>query len=183
MDKKSTNPMQDEFRRFMHAPESEVPAELTEAIFERVHALIHPSAKNVFMKIAAIHAVTGFLSLAVCHQFGMNPFGTSISLYDWFMKSGSHNLCMFACGMFFIGLSFFTAGFFLTAEELAKAKRTKWAQGLLLSFISIIIFTALGAQIGLTIGLFWICGSMLGASMATDFISITARKHTFCTML
>ncbi len=58
------------------------------SLYEKIRARIFPNPWFVFSKVLGIHVVVGFLSLAICNQFGLNPFNTEQSLTDWFMKIG-----------------------------------------------------------------------------------------------
>ncbi len=56
-----------------------------------------PSKSSVHVtleKFLAIHLGVGFLSLSVCHQFGMNPFRTKASFDAWLMNQMGHGVCM-----------------------------------------------------------------------------------------
>jgi hypothetical protein len=65
-------------------------------------------------------------------QFGMNPFGTTRSLADWFASFGGHETCSIACGLFFVALSVSAASYFLKIEELKVLKRTEAIQSVAL---------------------------------------------------
>ncbi|MGE3759265.1 MAG: hypothetical protein AB7H97_15985, partial [Pseudobdellovibrionaceae bacterium] len=73
-----------EFTEFsnVRTDEIQVPA----SAFKNLKKQLFPNPYVVFGKVTAIHAVVGFLSLAVCNQFGLNPFLTEQSLTDWFMR-------------------------------------------------------------------------------------------------
>jgi hypothetical protein len=83
-----------EYEQFLNVDEARVPAPLKQSVLASIHSLLHPSAWLVFAKVLGIHLIVGFLSLSICHQFDMNPFGTDRSLADWFMSSWGHSACM-----------------------------------------------------------------------------------------
>jgi hypothetical protein len=159
-----------DYSEFLDADQSSVPSELTASVLANIKQLLYPSATSVFSKIFGIHIITGFLSLAVCTQFGLNPFKTSHSLSDVFMDIGGHGFCMVACGTLFISLSIFLAGFFLTVEETKALRKTEFLQTFALGLISIGLFMAVGAEVALTFGGLWILGGLIGGFAATEIL-------------
>ncbi len=151
--------------------DGQVPTELSQSVFENVQQLLNPNAWLVFFKLLGIHLVTGFISLSVCHQFGLNPFNTEKSLADWFMSVGGHQFCMVGCGVTFVSVSILAAGYFLTVEEIRALKRNDLLQNLSLGLISLGIFAAFGAEMALGIAGMWLLGSIVGGllAMATVF--------------
>lgn len=111
--------------------------------FERLKKRLFPNPWLVFVKIAAIHTVVGFLSLAICNQFGLNPFRTTQSLTDWFMRIGGHSLCMLLCGTFFMATTYLLANIFLNLEELESIRRYEWLQTGIIGLVSLAIFLLL----------------------------------------
>ena len=119
-------------------------------------------------KLAGLHVVVGFLSLAICNQFGLNPFNTSYSLSEWFMKLAGHNFCMLACGVFFVATTYILANIFLKLEELETVRKYEWLQTGVLSLIPIAGFYFLGAElIGIFVGL-WILGAFIGGFLSIE---------------
>lgn len=159
-----------EYSEFLENPEVEVPQDLSEKILGNIHQLLNPSAWIVFAKLLSIHTVVGFLSLGICHQFGMNPFGTNRSISDWFMEMWGHNVCMVGCGIIFVSFSIFAAGFFLTIEEIRALKRTEFLQTLSLGITSLIVFAVFGSGVALTIAGLWLFGAMIGGYLATETV-------------
>jgi hypothetical protein len=170
MKNQKNNEWLDEFNEFVSQENVEVPVSLSERVLDRMESLINPDPKNVFAKILGIHLIVGFLSLAVCHQFDMNPFGTSFSLESVFMKMGGHNVCMIFCGVLFVGLSLSAAGFFLSIEEVRALKRTEFLQALSLGVISLGIFAFAGAELALTFAGLWLLGALIGGFVATETV-------------
>lgn len=159
-----------DYQEFLDEENTSVPQEQTTAVFNKIAPLIKPSAISVFSKILGVHLVTGFLSLAVCHQFGLNPFQTQYSLADWFMKVGGHHLCMLGCGLTFVSISLLFSGYFLTLEEIKALKRTELLQNLTLGLISIGIFLSFGVEMALGIGALWLLGALIGGFLATTVV-------------
>jgi hypothetical protein len=168
--KKTNQDWLNDYSEFLNSEPTAIPSELTTKVFTKIKKLLYPSVVAVFAKIFGIHAITGFFSLAVCNQFGLNPFKMSHSLSDVFMDIGGHGFCMVACGTLFISLSIFLAGFFLTIEETKALRRTEFLQTLVLGLISLGLFMAVGAEVALTFGGLWILGGLIGGFAATEIL-------------
>lgn len=147
-----------------------VPAELKERVFKKVQTLVNPSPVLVFLKLMVIHLGVGFLSLSICHQFGINPFNTEYSLADWFMEVGGYYTCMIGCGVSFVSISLFAAGYFLTIEEVNALRRTEFLQSLVLGLISLGIFVVFGTELVLSVALLWLMGSLIGGLFASEAV-------------
>lgn len=157
-----------DYSEFLNAEETRVPHELNESVLENIRSLLNPSAWNVFAKLLGIHLVVGFFSLGVCHQFGMNPFGTTRSLSDWFMDMWGHSVCMVGCGVIFVSFSILAAGYFLSVEEVKALKRTEFLQTLALGVVSLVGFAAFGTELALTFAGLWLLGALAGGYLATE---------------
>ncbi len=159
-----------EYEAFLKADEFQVPEMATEKVFSTMQALVNPSAWTVFFKILGIHFVVGLLSLSVCHQFGMNPFGTEMTLDKWLMAMWGHNTCMILCGVLFASLSFLSAGYFLSIEEIGALRRTEFLQAFALGGISLLIFAVLGAELAVSFTGLWLLGALIGGFLATETV-------------
>jgi len=165
----------EEFKEFVQAEGAPVPKDVTENIFSQVRADLNPSAWLVFAKLLGIHLVVGTLSLAICSQFGLNPFQTNFSLSEYFMKFG-HSTCMFLCGVLFIGLTILLGQLVLRREELLVLSRNAPLQVFGLSVLSMAAFIGFGAEVVLGIGVLWFIGAMIGG-VATAKVFI--RRPSF----
>lgn len=157
-----------EFSEFANAEAAPVPAELSQKLQLKMQPLLNPSAASVFGKIFAIHMGLGLLSLAVCHQFGLNPFRTSFSLDQWFMEVGGHSFCMIACGFFFVALSFVAAAVILSVEELKVLKRNGFLQSFGLGTSSLSLFFFFGAEFVLSMAGLWLLGALIAGLLTTE---------------
>lgn len=157
-----------DYSEFLNSAQVKVPREVSNRVLGRIHDLLHPSAWLVFGKLLGIHLFVGFLSLSICHQFDMNPFGTNLSLADWFMAEWGHSACMIACGVLFVSLSVLAAGYFLTIEEFRVMRGTEFAQIFALGAVSLFIFWIAGAQLALTFAGLWLLGALIGGFVATE---------------
>jgi len=158
-----------EYEAFLQSETTLVPKEVSALVLNKMAKLLNPSAWFVFAKVLGIQTLVGFLSLGVCHQFGMNPFGTDQSLDSWFMSMLGHNGCMIACGALFAGTGVLTAGYFLKIEELRALKQTEFLQTLALGAASLSLFIIFGAEMALTIAGLWFLGAVIGGILATEF--------------
>lgn len=165
----------DEFKAFIQTEGTPVPREVSENILNRVRADLNPSAWGVFTKLLGIHLVVGTLSLAICSQFGLNPFGTSFSLSEYFMTFG-HSTCMFLCGVLFIGLTIVLGKFVLRREELLVLSRNAPLQVFGLSTFSLAALIGFGAEVVLGVGALWFIGAMIGGLVTTKML---VRKPSF----
>lgn len=170
MNGRKNNDWLKEFKAFTEGDVVQVPAELNERVAKRMEKLLNPSAWVVFLKVLAIHSVVGFLSLAICHQFDLNPFGTSRSLDNWFMSIGGHSVCMIGCGILFLSVSVLASGYFLSLEEARSLRRTGFPQSFALGTISLVLFSTVGAELALTFSGLWLLGALIGGYLATETV-------------
>lgn len=166
-----------EYDQFLRHEEA-VPSQVSQQVFQKVKKALNPSAFLIFAKVFAIHLAVGTLSLSICHQFGLDPFGTKKSLADWFMNVGGHHFCMIGCGILFMGLSILAAGYFLTLDEVRILRKTEILQALCLSLLSLGVFAFMGAQLVLTMATLWLVGALIGGFMATELMW-SLRKASF----
>lgn len=155
-----------DFQEFMESDGAPVPQDISQKISRRIYKALNPSAWFVFVKLLAIHSVVGTLSLAVCDQFGMNPFNSGISLAHFFMKFG-HSACMVLCGFLFVGLSVSLASLLMNFDEWKVLRKNLPVQIFALSMLSLGMFLAFGAEIVFGIALLWLAGAMVGGVVPT----------------
>ena len=153
-----------EYTEFVQLDSSGIPNE----IFNKIKNRLFPNPWKVFGKILAIHSIVGFLSLAICSQFGLNPFGTNRSLMDWFMQVGGHNFCMIACGIFFMTTTYLLANVVMNLEELETVRKYQWLQSGVLGLISIAAFYFFGAELVATFVGLWILGAFIGSVIVVE---------------
>lgn len=166
-----------DYSEFLSTDEVRVPRELNNKVLEDIRSLLNPNAWAVFAKILGIHFVIGFLSLAICHQFDMNPFGTSRSLSDWFMDMWGHGACMIGCGVVFVSFSVLAAGYFLSIEEVKALRRTEFLQTLALGVTSLITFALFGAQLAITFAGLWLLGALIGGCIASEALVLIRTRR------
>lgn len=153
-----------EFEVFLSNQASEVSPSTTQSIFAKNKNAQLQFKAVIFAKLLTIHSIVSFLSLTVCHQFGMNPFNSSISLSHYFMHFG-HSVCMLFCGFLFIGSSLLMARLILHKYEFAIIRNSFTLQIFALCSLSIGVFMAVGAHMTLSIALFWMAGAYIGSTL------------------
>lgn len=168
-----------EFNEFMSFESAKVPDSLSDKVLTKIDRLLNPKAHNVFLKILGIQTVVGFLSLSVCHQFGMNPFRTATSLADVFMRWGGHGLCMVFCGLLFTALGLSAAGLFLSIEEIRALRRTEFSQAIGISTISLGLFFIAGAEFVFSLAGLWMLGALLGGFFSIEANFWLRQKFNF----
>jgi hypothetical protein len=161
-----------ELVEFSRLPKSEAPAR----VLQRLQTRLFPNPWIVFGKIATLHGLVGFLSLAICDQFGLNPFQTTQSLTIWFMSLAGHHFCMVLCGMFFMTTTYLLANVVLTLEELESIKRHEWLQTSVVCLTSLAAFAFFGAELVGTFVLLWLVGAVSGGLLSIE-VSYRLRRE------
>lgn len=155
----------EDFKEFVQSEGAPVPQDISDNILSRVRTDLNPSPWTVFAKLIGIHLVVGTLSLAICNQFGLDPFHSSFSLSEYFMRFG-HSTCMVLCGVLFIALTVMLGRLVLRREELLVLSRNAPLQVFGLSVLSMVAFIGFGAEVVLKIGILWFVGAMFGGMLA-----------------
>jgi hypothetical protein len=138
------------------------------SVFNSLKKKLFPNPWVVFSKVLSLHVIVGLFSLAICNQFGLNPFQTSQSLTNWFMQISNHHVCMVLCGFFFMSTTYVLASAFLSLEEMESIRRVEKLQTSLLVLVSLACFYFFGAQLVATFTLLWLVGAALGAWLSIE---------------
>lgn len=141
---------------------------LSRSFFTRLKQRLFPNPWTVFGKVFLIHAFVGSLSLSVCSQFGIDPFGTTFSLSDLLTRVGGQAFCMNMCGVLFMASTYLFSNLFLTLEELESVKNRKWLQTGVLGLVSLAAFYFFGAQLIATFVILWLIGVMIGGVLSVE---------------
>ena len=134
----------------------------------RIERRLFPSRWLTFGKLLAIHFVVGFLSLAICHQFALNPFATKFSLADLVMSIGGHSFCMIFCGFFFMSSTYLFANFILSLEEFETIRRSGALQLFILTSLSLVGFVSFGGHVIATVAILWLLGALCGGLLSLE---------------
>lgn len=155
-----------DFSSFIHAevrPEARLDQTLQSVILSDLRWL----PRLTFIKALTAHWAAGLITLAICPQFGWNPFNSSTHLPHIFMKYG-----MWACGLFcgslFMALgALFTWGFLGRNQRVYLAAKA-WKFALLLSSLSMGVLMILGKNSSSpdvffteSFIIFWVLGAFL----------------------
>ncbi|MEK7071070.1 MAG: hypothetical protein AAB966_04645 [Patescibacteria group bacterium] len=165
----------EDFKNFVETEEVIVPHEVSQRILTRIHDDLNPSSWVVFLKLLGIHSVVGTLSLAVCDQFGLNPFNTDFSLSQYFMKFG-HSFCMVLCGFLFLGLTGVFSKSILQQEEFLVLKKNVIIQVFFLSLLSLVSFVAFGGEVIIGAFILWFLGALFGGFAAIQIFTLKFRS-------
>jgi len=160
-----------EFIKFMKANQS--PSQnLDELVIAHQGNLFAQDRIIVFSKVVAIHALAGTATLAVCPQFGWNPFGANPQTMHIFMGYG-----MWACGLF-CGSLFMVLGAFLKLVLLQKSSvslyyRNGIKNSFMLSSLFLFMMMTAGAMtssynifLGFVFALFWWLGALIAETLS-----------------
>ncbi|OFZ53771.1 MAG: hypothetical protein A2428_17020 [Bdellovibrionales bacterium RIFOXYC1_FULL_54_43] len=158
--------LNDEYQEFLRAEESTPPQVLSETITRRVRADLSPSFLKLFVKLGVVHAFVGSLSLLVCPQFGIAPFGNH-GLMAVYMQFGAH-ACLAACGATFMMGSALIASLVLRPEELRALRKKESLQILGLGLGSLAVFLTFGEVPALTLAVAWLIGGAISGLAALE---------------
>jgi len=166
MDLGQKNEWLKEFTEFsnLNFERNQIPA----SAYTKLKQRLFPNPWVVFGKVLVIHTIIGSLSLAVCNQFGLNPFNTQQTLTDWFMRIAGHNFCMLLCGTFFMMTTYILANVVLTLEEIETIKRYEWLQTGIFGLISLAAFHFFGAELVGTFIILWFIGALVGGYLSIE---------------
>ncbi len=159
----------EDYRDFLNTDEVSVPSELSQRVLKLIKNRTLPSISKVFFKLLILHIPMSVLSLFICDQFGMSPFESNFSLARYFMHFG-HSVCMFLCGLFFIGSSIFISGFVLKPHEVIALRNKSYIQSFFLAGISYGSFLMFGAEITLSIAIVWFLGAIFGGMISSEVV-------------
>jgi hypothetical protein len=160
------NSWREDFIEFVQT--NPAPTTASQTLQVRLRQRLFPNPWVVFAKVFGLHVIVGFLSLAVCHQFGLNPFQTDKSLADWFMTVGGHNFCMLACGVLFMALTYGFANLFLSLEEVEAVRKVEWLQTGITGLVSLAAFYFFGAQLVMAVAVLWAVGALVGGLVSIE---------------
>jgi hypothetical protein len=150
------------------------PFENKHFLHKQIQRRLFPSPAKVLVKILGVHLFVGTLSLSVCDQFGLNPFGTSQFLTSWFMSWG-HSFCMILCGGFFASATFLISQLLLSFEEVETLQRSRFTQIAAIMLLSLGTFFFLGADFVGSLVLLWSLGALVGG-ISSIFGSLYLRR-------
>lgn len=164
-----------DFFEFMNSTEAKPPEELSDRILNYVRADLNPSHKLVFSKLLGIQASIGFLTLIFCPQFELS-LTNNYELFHYFHYKFGETICMAICGSIFVGSGALFAAYLLKSTEIRKIKESKILYYLSISIIALSTFSVLGAQVHLSLAMFWFIGASLGGLIAFELNRVIRRE-------
>lgn len=170
----------EEFQEFLadHNESTKAPP----AIVKKIQARIFPSLQVVAIKLGFIHLFVGFASLAICDQFGLNPFGTEQFLTTWWMNLTNHEICMILCGFFFVTATYALSNFVLSLEEISLLSDYKWITTGALGVASLASFHLAGGELLFTFALFWAAGAQIFGGLALGAMASLRSKLSLASL-
>ena len=166
---KPLDPNQNDFQDFKNGEPVSPPSHLSQAIQDRVHSDLNPSAWKVFSKLSLIHFVVGLVTLSICPQFGFRIFGEGSGLMGVFMTLGP-SACGLACGSFFLGSSILVASLVFRLEELRQLRKNEFLAVASLALMSMGFFIMLDTDVVFGFAIAWLLGSMMAGMSLIEII-------------
>lgn len=169
--------MKHEFEEFFGGPEVLPPQEVTRKILEQAHSYLNPPLSRVFLKLLIFHLVSSLLSLSICPQFGIGPFGGGDGMLGWIMQYG-HLVCAIFCGSVYLGFTATLAIFGMRMEELQVVGRSAFWQFTAMAVFSWASFMALGGSPeSVLYSLSWILAGSLSATLLVKVLCPTPQNN------
>ncbi|MEZ4751336.1 MAG: hypothetical protein R3B54_12180 [Bdellovibrionota bacterium] len=157
-----------EFKSFLQPGEEDVPEKLRSATLRKTTRDLIFIPGQFFLKLVAVQAVAGVLTLLVCPQFGLGPLGGGQGAMAWVMDFGPVACALF-CGSIFLGSSALLSLFsFRWAERRYLYQQRLWIFPLLgvasvfaLMLASAIHFQSLHVLQHLEFAFYWVLGGVV----------------------
>jgi hypothetical protein len=167
-----------DFQDFMDSNSAHPPEHISTNILNIVKSDLDPSHTIVFSKLLGVQAFVGFLTLTFCPQFDLS-LTNNYELFHYLHNTFGANVCMAICGSIFIGTGAIFASYLLNLSELRKIKDSKLLYYFSISSIAIASFTLLGAEIYLTLTIFWLMGATLAGVLLFELNRLLRLKVAF----
>jgi hypothetical protein len=129
-----------EFKDFLSTETLHKPSHsLTNQVFKFIENDLRSLNQKVLLKLFIIYFTVGFLTLFICPQFGISPFGGNEGILKFIMPYGPV-VCGAVCGLIFLGLSTVIAFFILKENEKYKLEKNILLFLTSFSLLSLIVF-------------------------------------------
>jgi hypothetical protein len=149
--------MNKDYNDFTKSYSSQAPRDISEGIITMVQNELHPSHKNIFVKLFLIQFFIGMITLLFCPQYHLS-FTSNHQLFHYFHHNYGEYICMLICGAIFMAPAMFFAGLIMTRSELKLVIRSKGLHFAGLLSISLGAFFLAGADIFISTSVVWILG-------------------------
>ena len=158
----------EEFEAFAGDDSSNALESASSPVRKHLLDLLNPSPQKVFGQLMGLHCIVGALTLFLCPQLGIGPFGSRAGLMRLFGRFGEL-ACTAACSAFFVGTSIIVASIILKPEVLRVIRAHKWLQIFALSGLSLGTLVCLGGTlVSWTVAMAWILGGSTLAPMLLE---------------
>jgi hypothetical protein len=150
-----------EFAEFVDAEPVSPRKETDAAIYRLARRNFRPVAWVLLARILLVQISSGILTLAVCPQFGIGSNTHNVLLHS-FHSLGNPSVYYLSCGILFVLFGAALNGFITNRKGLISLGKSRYAYFSAYSVCAYGIFGALGAEVFLVGGIFWILGAALG---------------------
>jgi len=149
-----------DYQDFINSKGSQPPEYLDNSILNFIHEDLNPSSKLVFSKLVTIQLFIGGLTLLFCPQFNLS-LTNNYELFHYFHHNYGERICMILCGSIFMGTGTIFASTILSINEIKLIKSKEFLFYPTLSILTLPIFLIFGAEMYLSLTLFWLVGAVL----------------------
>jgi hypothetical protein len=159
-----------DYKTFIDGDERHPPSQISALIQAKIVRDIHPTRRQVLVKLLVLHAAALVLTLTVCPQFGLGPLGGGHGIMHVVMKYGEAACAVF-CATVLFGTTLAMAGLFLNRHELQLASTHSLSTAVGISSLSYAFFMLLDVVttqvvVSLSYGLVWLAaGAVILFSM------------------
>lgn len=157
--KRDSEIWENEFRDFLESEAIPPPAAYSCKVVQSIVDDLNPSLAQVYLKIAAITAVAGPLSLLVCPQMGVGAHHSP--LMHLFMQFGPLT-CHAICASFFSLLCLTLSSFLIQPEELRVLRNNRVTITFAISTSALAVFVCTTPVIFSGVALIWLLGAVIG---------------------
>jgi hypothetical protein len=166
--------MNNDYNDFIETKKT-VPDHLSNSVINLVNSDLNPSHKVVFAKLTLIQSFIGLITMIFCPQFDFS-LTNNYDLFHYFHLSFGHQICMIICGSIFLGSGAVFASYVLKEGEVNKIKESRFLYYMALSIIAVSTFMLFGAEIYLSLVVFWIMGAIGGGIIAFELNRIIRKQ-------
>ena len=151
-----------DFRDFLQA-RSKATTQADESIINFVNEDLNPAHKIVFLKLVAVQAFIGLMTMFFCPQFEFS-LTNNHDVFHYFHHHYGKEVCMMVCGSIFLGSGALFASFILSQGEIKTIRKSRFIYFPAMAIIAISAFIVFGAQIHPNHLTFWSLGA-IGSGM------------------
>ncbi len=164
-----------DFDLFKEEPIKSSPIELDQKVKGQVYKALTPKPFSLFLKLISLHGIVGFLTMLFCPQFDMS-LTNNHEVFHYLHHNFGAQICMFICGMIFLGTGSLISASFIRIEEMRAIHRHNILYPLGLSSTFLFFFFAFGAEIYLKMTLFWVLGAILSSIIFFEAVRFARIK-------